>query len=109
MRIKFILYPNINVSFKIDKLIYSNDNYNLSNISDDNFWIRIEPKKTSEYVWCTPFLTLNNSEEIYFLGTNISGFHDLIKIDDVSLQTYTGSSFYVYDKITQTLTIDTLV
>ena len=33
LRIKFIIYPNINFSFKINELIYSNDNYNLSNIS----------------------------------------------------------------------------
>jgi hypothetical protein len=101
------------VSFKIDELIYSNDNYILSNISNTDCWIRIEPKKDkAEYVWCTPFLTLNNSDEKYILKINISyngeSYEDNINIDDVSLQTYTGSS-YVYDKITQTLTIDTIV
>jgi hypothetical protein len=109
LRIKFIIYPTIDFSFKINELIYSNNNYNLSNISNNDYWISIKPKKESEYIWCTPFLTLNNSGEKYVLQIKFSDIDEpMINIDDVSLQTYT-TGFYVYDKITQTLTIDTEV
>jgi hypothetical protein len=48
LKIRFIISTGVIVSFKIDKLIHSNDNYNLSNT---DYLISIEPKKYSEYVW----------------------------------------------------------
>jgi len=113
LKIRFILYKDVNVEFKISILNYTDDNLTLSNITiDDTYWIKIEPNKDCDYIWCTPYITLNNNNE-YILGIGINTKDiESIPIDAVSLKTYTGNintTWYVYDSETQTLTINAIV
>jgi len=110
LRIKLLLKKNINFYlYNIKSWDYKNNDYELSILSGSN---TVLAKNDCQYIWCTPYIKLNLSNQVYafFIKPPDSNFIT-INIDAVSLNNYIlpnpNYPYASYDPLSQILTIDT--
>ena len=110
LRIKLLLKENNRFYlYGINSLVYENNDYILSVVSDT---LTIVAKNDCQYIWCTPYIKLNLSNQVYafFIKPPDSNFIT-INIDAVSLNNYIlpnpNYPYASYDPLSQILTIDT--
>ena len=110
LRIKLLLKENNRLYlYGINSLVYENNDYILSVVSDN---LTIVAKNDCQYIWCTPYIKLNLSNQVYafFIKPPDSNFTK-INIDAFSLNNYILPNptypYASYDPLSQILTIDT--
>ncbi len=112
LRIKLLLKKNAKVyAYGIYNWDYENTDYRLSiNSSQLN---TVLAKIDCQYIWCTPYIKLNPSDDVYefYITMPNQPIPTKINIDAVSLNNYIlPNSIYPYasyDPLSQILTIDT--
>ncbi len=111
LRIKLLLEQNLNYYvYGINNWYYENTDYNLSNFNQRS---GILAKNDCQYIWCTPYIKLNSSDQVYefYITMPNQKIPTKINIDAVSLNNYILPNpkypYASYDPLSQILTIDT--